>query len=363
MNIVKYGKIIDVILSLEDLKKYIKNKDFKDYTEITRERALNIINSPDMTMSELYKLIQKLFNYGDKNQTIFSIKYWLYRGWSKYDANKKVSDIQKNNNSKYQDKLKHGDIISNFSKEYLLNQYNDDNIVNEILSNKAKNAGLKGARKRRENPELYIGSHDTSIEYYLKKGLSEEEAKAALKERQATFTLEKCIKRHGLEEGTKIFNERQEKWQNTLNSKPQEEIDDINRSKGITPENMIRKYGEEDGIIKYNNWLLTRTFIASGEFPGDLYYIHFYNDEIEFWKIGITKLRVEGGRFAHKRIFKEKHNLEYKILFIKKYNTYKECYEKEQSILKTYSSNRLIIEYNGFKTTEAFDINIFKDYI
>lgn len=49
--------------------------------------------------------------------------------------------------------------------------------------------------------------------------------------------------------------------------------------------------------------------------------------------------------------------------YIKKYNTYKECYEKEQSILKTYSSNRLIIEYNGFKTTEAFDINIFKDYI
>ena len=290
-----------------------------------------------MTMSELYKLIQKLFNYGDKNQTIFSIKYWLYRGWSKYDANKKVSDIQKNNNSKYQDKLKHGDIISNFSKEYLLNQYNDDNIVNEILSNKAKNAGLKGARKRRENPELYIGSHDTSIEYYLKKGLSEEEAKAALKERQATFTLEKCIKRHGLEEGIKIFNERQEKWQNTLNSKTQEEKDAINRSKG-------------SGISNYKD----------KNSPGKLYYIRFFNDEIEFWKIGIT-VRDLVNRWNLDSIGITK-NLKYEILFINNYDNINDAYIQEQYILNAFDSERVIIDYNGFKTTEAFNKDVLIEY-
>lgn len=34
---------------------------------------------------------------------------------------------------------------------------------------------------------------DTTIEYYLLKGLTEEEAKQALKNRQTTFSLEKCI--------------------------------------------------------------------------------------------------------------------------------------------------------------------------
>lgn len=36
------------------------------------------------------------------------------------------------------------------------------------------------------------------------------------KERQSTFTLEKCIKKYGEEEGTKIFNKRQEDWLKSL---------------------------------------------------------------------------------------------------------------------------------------------------
>lgn len=55
-------------------------------------------------------------------------------------------------------------------------------------------------------------NHSNTIEYYLSKGYSREEAKRLLSERQRTFTLEKCIQRYGEEEGTKIFNERNEKW-------------------------------------------------------------------------------------------------------------------------------------------------------
>lgn len=71
----------------------------------------------------------------------------------------------------------------------------------------------------------------TTIEYYLKRGFSEEEAKIKLKERQATFSLEKCIEKYGEVEGKKKWEERQQKWQNTLNNKSEEEKNRINKLK------------------------------------------------------------------------------------------------------------------------------------
>jgi hypothetical protein len=156
------------------------------------------------------------------------------------ESNLKVSDIQKNNSNKYVDKLKNGELLCTFSREYLEKIYDKD-YVDNLLINRAKYANSVFIENKKLNPTLYIGYNNTSIEYYLKKGYSEDESKKLLSERQATFSLEKCINKHGKEEGTRIFNERQVKWQNTLNSKPQEEIDDINSRKAITLDNMIRK--------------------------------------------------------------------------------------------------------------------------
>ncbi len=74
-------------------------------------------------------------------------------------------------------------------------------------------------------------ANNTRIEYYLNQGMNEEEAGVALKKRQTTFSLEKCISKYGEVEGKRKWLERQEKWQNTLTSKSQEEIADINRRK------------------------------------------------------------------------------------------------------------------------------------
>ena len=48
---------------------------------------------------------------------------------------------------------------------------------------------------------------------------SKEDAQFKLSERQNTFTLEKCIKKHGDALGREIYEKRQLKWQNTLKSK------------------------------------------------------------------------------------------------------------------------------------------------
>jgi hypothetical protein len=56
----------------------------------------------------------------------------------------------------------------------------------------------------------------TNLEYYFNQGMSVEEAKIALYNRQCTFSLEKCIKKYGEDEGKKRFQERQEKWIKSL---------------------------------------------------------------------------------------------------------------------------------------------------
>lgn len=60
------------------------------------------------------------------------------------------------------------------------------------------------------------GGYNTTIEYYLNKGMTEIEARNALHDRQVTFSLEKCIERYGEDEGVKKFLKRQQKWLKSL---------------------------------------------------------------------------------------------------------------------------------------------------
>jgi len=47
------------------------------------------------------------------------------------------------------------------------------------------------------------------------------------------------------------------------------------------------------------------------------------------------------------------------ILFTKNFK-FKDALAKEQKILKKYKEDRIIIDYRGFKTTEAFNRDIFE---
>lgn len=72
----------------------------------------------------------------------------------------------------------------------------------------------------------------TKIEYWLKKTNGDrEKAKLLLSERQSTFSLKKCIAKYGIRDGTEIWNERQCKWQKSMNDKPPEEIERIHKAR------------------------------------------------------------------------------------------------------------------------------------
>ena len=95
-----------------------------------------------------------------------------------------------------------------------LSPWSKDFIGYEHLNDEDKNKARRQkcyCRDREDFDEIKLASN-TTLEYYLSKGMSEDEAKHALRKRQTTFSLEKCIEKYGEVEGIKRFKERQEKW-------------------------------------------------------------------------------------------------------------------------------------------------------
>lgn len=93
-------------------------------------------------------------------------------------------------------------------------------VVDDIIRKKRSPFSKKFVKyKSDEDRKEFLDSIDwsaritsTQLQWWLNKGYTEEEAQKLLKERQATFTLEKCIQKYGITEGTKIFNNRNSNW-------------------------------------------------------------------------------------------------------------------------------------------------------
>lgn len=77
------------------------------------------------------------------------------------------------------------------------------------------------------------GNNSKTLSYWLNiTNGNRIEAEKLLSEAQKTFSLDICIEKYGIEEGTRVWKERQIRWQETLANKSYEEILDINRKKG-----------------------------------------------------------------------------------------------------------------------------------
>jgi len=96
-------------------------------------------------------------------------------------------------------------------------------VMNEI--HEKTSIKLKSDRKK------YATKYPTKIEYYIDKGFNENEANEKISKIQNRFSLEKCIHKYGKEEGKKIWTERQDKWITTMSNKTEEEKLEINRKK------------------------------------------------------------------------------------------------------------------------------------
>jgi len=173
----------------------------------------------------------------NKRQNTVSIESFLNR-YGLEEGNKKYQEYVskwKNSISKHDKK----DLYKNWknSPETYLNKLNPSTGINFTLTEaeeKIKNDLSKGFKKvwREYREGLREKSFvNTTLDYYLNRGLSYEDAKMELKKRQATFSLEKCIERYGNDKGVEIFNRRTKKWLEKLDSKTEEEKKNISLKK------------------------------------------------------------------------------------------------------------------------------------
>lgn len=100
---------------------------------------------------------------------------------------------------------------------------------------RGKKAGKKSAqiqeKLRKTNYKEWAKKMPNTKYYWIEHGYSEDEAIKKVKERQTTFTKEICIEKYGEQEGLKIWQDRQNKWQQTLNNKSYIEKKEINAAK------------------------------------------------------------------------------------------------------------------------------------
>jgi len=221
-----------------------------------RETILSEVISANITLKkDIEKYIRDKLDLS-KSGGLHTKKYWILRGWS-FDESyvKSKENKQKNCKSVYSrdfwleqinpttNKLytiEEADCERNsrrpIRKEYWIKRGHSEVEADQLAKETKVSNNKKGAKKSAESNVRRISSK-RCIDYYTIREYSKEEAKELVSKEQKYFSKDICIKKYGKEKGLKIWKERQVKWQETLKSKPPEEIARINRlklTKGIT---------------------------------------------------------------------------------------------------------------------------------
>jgi G:T-mismatch repair DNA endonuclease (very short patch repair protein) len=120
---------------------------------------------------------------------------------------------------------------SRYCKEFWMKKGHGENESSALAHQETEKNRNKLKDIKKDDPDYQKGKSWNSYKYWMGKGMSEDDAKKHVSEKQGTFSLKKCIEKHGEEIGKKIWTERQEKWARTLDSKTDEEKLEILRKK------------------------------------------------------------------------------------------------------------------------------------
>ncbi|MCP4762916.1 MAG: hypothetical protein GY870_14145 [archaeon] len=149
-----------------------------------------------------------------RGKSPMTVDFWIEKGLSESDAEKKIKSQRK------------------FNVEYWIERgHSKESAISEV-SKFQKGLSDKFQEKRSKNPENYHDIFPSQVDYWInKKGYTIDVAKEKVKESQTQFSKEICIEKYGEVEGLKIWEKRQEKWQQTMKSKSPEEQERIQRAK------------------------------------------------------------------------------------------------------------------------------------
>lgn len=295
----------------------IKISNFKCLTEESSKNIESFVKENTiLNWKEATSKFSKIFNKHTSQQ----IGYWLDRGWTEEEAKTMISS-------------------------------------NSKKASKKANDAIQEMKKDSEKWNKFIETRTTSLQYYLNKGFSEEEAKEKLKERQTTFSKEKLSSLHGDEEAEKILNERNSKWLSSL--KANNDWEDLSKRKTSSLEKMIKKYGEELGREKWNKKILIcRT---SNTFRS---FISKYGIETgtEKWNDRLNKILIKSGKASKESLlifkpllaeFQSKFECYLGFENLNEWFIWDNTLKKRFSFDFTLREPKIIIEFHG----EAFHPN------
>lgn len=280
------------------------------------------------------------------------VEYWLAKGYSEEDAEKEVYSIQSTVSKMCSNETKRlssprreeywiqrgydtpKEMVSLFQKtvskrsvEYWLSRGYDLDDAKSMVSNHQRKISAvyynnTTKEQRRENNRL-------CREFYVKRGFPQDEIDKIISNNGATFSLDICIQKYGKDEGFDIWKRRQIAWQNTLNSKTQEEKDKINSSKA--------------SISTLNRSSIWRAL----NIPGLFYIIPLSDNKV---KIGITSKTMQA-RYGNAILGKE-----YFSFPVEDVHT---AFQLEQVLIREFKETIRRDDYGPFGWTEVLnDINI-----
>ena len=197
---------------IESIKLKFEEKDFDCGYTLFRYRMKLLISMPQMNRS--------------------SIRYWTERGWTEDEAKEKRTKIKVGKDKSPMSKIfwinkgmseEQAEFETRsqrkIHKEYWIKRgYTEEESLIKISEFQKVNSNIYNSKYK--NNEKFRNSikkkRSNSIEYWINLGFSNEESKLKQSERQSTFTLEKCVERHGELVGKKVWKDRQIKWNSSL---------------------------------------------------------------------------------------------------------------------------------------------------
>ena len=175
-------------------------------------------------------------------------------------------------------------------------------------------------------------------------GVSDEDFKPVCDARQSV-TKEKMIKKYGIYEGTQRWNSYCKKqadsnkfeYKHEKHGMTLEEYNEYNKSRAVTLDNMIKRYGVNEGLIHWNQYVERECYTCT--LP---YYIEKYGEEIgkEKYDILINKRNPANRLFGQSAISLEMFNK-----LIKKFKNNIIYYDDNEFKVKTLKYNLYYVDY------------------
>jgi len=231
---------------IEVIDTVIKNLEPAMRSSLLESMVLDNVNN---TKKEIEIFIRSTLKISGR-YTKRSRNYWECRGW---DTNmvytKSKEHAQKNTTSVYSREfwlnksnpatnkhytIEEADFERNsrrpIRKEYWIKKgYCETEAIQFAADTKTAN-NKKGSVGSAATPVRRVSSKRCT-EYYTARGYTKEEATKLVSKEQLHFSKKICIEKYGKEEGIRVWQLRQDKWQAALNAKSDEEKAEMNRLK------------------------------------------------------------------------------------------------------------------------------------